>query len=396
MLNSANQPDLALVAAGFASRLREAGISVSVDRTARMVNAVSLIGPASVAELYWCVRIALLGDIEELPVFDSVFLSVFGSDSLKRSVTGEVQVEGANEIHSLPKGDEESGHSHQEPKTSTASSPSSSNSEGQTDLGQFGLRTMATADEAFSQRSLAEMNDEERKIAEEIVSAFAMSAPTRLTRRSSSHGMRPSVDVRRTVRKAVRTGGDPVKLITSGHSRTQRRVVVIVDISGSMEPFAQLYVHFMHCLSKAIDSESFVFATRLSRITNELGTNRIDDAITRASEVAKDRFGGTRIADALRGFIEEYGRRGMARGAVIVIASDGWECGDPERLGEQMRRLSLLANRIIWVNPRSAAKGYQPLTGGMSAALPYCDVLLGGQSLAGLRELCDYVERSVR
>jgi uncharacterized protein with von Willebrand factor type A (vWA) domain len=170
--------------------------------------------------------------------------------------------------------------------------------------------------------------------------------------------------------------------------------VLLCDISGSMEPYARAYLQFLTCAGRG--AEAFVFATRLTRITRALATRSPERAIQRAAAAAPDWSSGTRIGDALKAFNDRHGRRGMARGAVIVILSDGWERGEPALVAREMERLSRLAYRIVWVNPRAASKSFVPRVGGMAAALPYVDALVSGHSLEALGEVADAIaaERS--
>jgi uncharacterized protein with von Willebrand factor type A (vWA) domain len=153
-----------------------------------------------------------------------------------------------------------------------------------------------------------------------------------------------------------------------------------------MEPYARAFLTFLHGAVGGADAEAFVFATRLTRLTRALRGRQPDLAIARAAAAAPDWSGGTRIGDALRRFNDRHGRRGMARGAVVVIVSDGWETGDPALVGREMERLHRLAYRVVWVNPRKAAPGFAPSAGGMAAALPFCDAFVGGHDLLALSE----------
>jgi len=163
---------------------------------------------------------------------------------------------------------------------------------------------------------------------------------------------------------------------------------MLCDISGSMEPYARAYLQFLTSAAGAGPrSEAFVFATRLTRLTRALASRHPERAIERAAAAAPDWSSGTRIGDALKAFNDRHGRRGMARGAVVVILSDGWERGEPELVGRQMQRLSRLAHRIVWVNPRVAASAFSVRAGGMVAALPYCDALVSGHSFEALAEV---------
>ena len=167
---------------------------------------------------------------------------------------------------------------------------------------------------------------------------------------------------------------------------------MLCDISGSMEPYARAYLQFLACAARAgPNAEAFVFATRLTRVTRALGSRNPARAIQNAAAAAPDWSSGTRIGDALKEFNDRHGRRGMARGAVIVILSDGWERGDPDVVAREMERLSRLAHRIVWVNPRAAAEEFVPRAGGMAAALPYVDALVSGHGIDALDEVIDAI-----
>jgi len=163
---------------------------------------------------------------------------------------------------------------------------------------------------------------------------------------------------------------------------------MLCDISGSMEPYARAYLQFLTCAAgSGPDAEAFVFATRLTRLTRALSSRHPERAIQRAAAVAPDWSSGTRIGDALKAFNDRHGRRGMARGAVVVILSDGWERGDPALVAREMERLARLAHRIVWVNPRVGASAFSVQAGGMVAALPHCDAVVSGHSFAALGEV---------
>ena len=171
-----------------------------------------------------------------------------------------------------------------------------------------------------------------------------------------------------------------------------RRLVLLCDISGSMEPYARAYLQFLACAAGAgPNAEAFVFATRLTRVTRALASRHPDRAIQRAAATAPDWSSGTRIGEALKEFNDRHGRRGMARGAVVVILSDGWERGDPALVGREMERLARLAHRIVWVNPRVGASEFSVRAGGMVAALEHCDALVSGHSFDALAEVVDAI-----
>ena len=176
---------------------------------------------------------------------------------------------------------------------------------------------------------------------------------------TSAAGAAQQIDLRRTLRGSLRTGGDPVRLARRRRRVVPRRLVLLCDISGSMEPYARAYLQFLACAAgSGPNAEAFAFATRLTRLTRALASRSPERAIQRAAAAAPDWSSGTRIGDALKAFNDRHGRRGMARGAVVVILSDGWERGDPALVGREMARLSRLAHRIVWVNPRAGATGF--------------------------------------
>jgi len=221
---------------------------------------------------------------------------------------------------------------------------------------------------------------------------LVLATPQRRTRRAQPfrHGAR--IDMRRTLRASLRTGGDPLRLARRRRRVLPRRIVLLCDISGSMEPYARAYLQFLTCAAgTGPRAEAFAFATRLTRLTRVLHSRNPERAIQQAAATAPDWSSGTRIGEALKTFNDRHGRRGMARGAVVVILSDGWERGDPSLVGREMERLARLAYRIVWVNPRAAASGFSPQAGGMAAALPFCDALLSGHSLEALHEVVEAI-----
>jgi uncharacterized protein with von Willebrand factor type A (vWA) domain len=207
-------------------------------------------------------------------------------------------------------------------------------------------------------------------------------------RRKRSRGQRGHPDLRRTVRRSLRAGGEPVERAFLTAAQRNRRLVLLLDVSGSMEPYARAFVRFLHAAVVSRSRvEAFALGTRLTRVTRELMSRDPDAAVLAAARRVTDWSGGTRLGEGVRRFNDEWGIRGLARGAVVVIFSDGWDRGEPGVLAEQMARLSRVAYRIVWVNPLKASPGYAPLAQGMAAALPYVDEFVEGHSLAALEEL---------
>ena len=222
----------------------------------------------------------------------------------------------------------------------------------------------------------------------ELVRRLVLSTPERRSRRIRPTRRRGDrLDLRRTVRAAHRTGGDPVRLVHATRRWTPRRLVLLCDVSGSMEPYTRVYLTLLQGAVAGARAEAFVFSTRLTRLTRELSVRDPDQALARAGATSSDWAGGTRLAEGISRFVAGHGRRGLARGAVVVVLSDGWATDDPEEVAEAMRRLRRLAHRVVWVNPRKAAPGYAPLVAGMAAALPFCDAFVSGHSLAALEQV---------
>ena len=185
--------------------------------------------------------------------------------------------------------------------------------------------------------------------------------------------------MRATVRAALGTGGEVVRRPRRSPSERPRKVVLLCDVSGSMDPYAQALTRFLHvAVAEGGRVEAFALGTRLTRITRQLSSRDPEAALAAVADAVLDRSGGTRLGEGLRRFNDEWGMRGAARGAVVVVISDGWDRGDPQQIAEEMARLRRVAHRIVWVNPLKATPGYEPLARGMAAALPYVDELLAG------------------
>jgi uncharacterized protein with von Willebrand factor type A (vWA) domain len=251
---------------------------------------------------------------------------------------------------------------------------------------------MASDDELLRQKSFDALEPYELAELYRLMSRMKLATPLRVTRRHERGRRGERVDLRRTLRRSLRTGGDPIRLARRRRRVARRRLVLLCDISGSMEPYARAYLQFLACAAGAgPNAETFVFATRLTRLTRALASRSPERAIQSAAVAAPDWSSGTRIGEALHSFNDRHGRRGMARGAVVVILSDGWERGDPMLVGREMDRLARLAHRIVWVNPRVSADAFSVRSGGMVAALPYCDALVSGHSLDALEEVVDAI-----
>ena len=325
----------------------------------------------------------LLGDHAHIEVFDRVFAQVF------RGMVDVADARGDTSRPPLPHtraGPRPAARPRRQPPRTAAPSPAPGGA-GTGDGADEQILAAASTDERLRTTDFAAWTAEELAALRELIPELRVAPPPRPSRRHARRRRGERVDLRATIRRSHRTAGDPVELVLRRRTTRPRRLVLIADVSGSMEPYTRAYLHLLHGAVRAAKAEAFVFATRLTRLTRDLATTNPDVALRRAAAAAPDWSGGTRIGQALATFNDRFGRRGTARGAVVVIVSDGWERDDPAILGEQMARLARLAHRIVWVNPRSAAEQYEPLVGGMAAALPYVDTMVSGHSLAAMDDL---------
>ena len=222
----------------------------------------------------------------------------------------------------------------------------------------------------------------------------ATAAMRRSRRRPAKRRRHPQPDIRTTLRRALRTGGEPIRRAWYAPTLQPRRLVLLCDVSGSMDPYSRALLRFMHAaVAGRRRVEAFAMGTRLTRLTRELLPRDPDQALRRAGAVVPDWSGGTRLGDTLRDYNDDWGMQGMSRGAVVVILSDGWERGDPTVIADQMARLSRVAYKVVWVNPLKASPGYAPLARGMAAALPYIDEFIDGHNLNALDDLIEVISR---
>lgn len=376
--------DLALLAARFGAALHAAGLPVGPDRIERFARAVLLVRPATTRALYWCATATLVADPGDLPVFDRVFDLVFGG----LADPGEQRGDAGNT---------------EPPATGAARPPAPARQPGPAggqpwfaDRGghrdarattETPHRAVAAATERLAERDFADLSPDELARLVDLMRRLRLATPLRRTRRRRLAARGSTVDLRATLRQARRTAGHPVRLHRRRPRHRPRRLVVLCDISGSMAPYARAMLQLLWCAAGGADAEVFTFATRLTRLTRLLGRSSPAVALERAGRAAPDWSGGTRIGATLKDFNDRYGARGVARGAVVLVVSDGWDTGDPAQLGREMARLSRLAYRIVWANPRTKSARYRPLVGGMAAAWPYCDAVVSAHDLAALDDL---------
>jgi uncharacterized protein len=391
--------DLPPLVAAFCRRLHDAGLPVAPARAADLARALRIVRPVARRRLYWTTRAVLVTDPADGRAFDAVFREVFGDPRGEEPFEpGDIDP-ATTAADGPPPAERTTGESGPQRDAPGAWSVPAGSSEPGDDAAEVEIAVAAASDEErLAETSFDALTPGELARLYELMSQLRLATPRRSTRRHvrDRHGRR--IDMRRTLRRSLRTGGDPIRLARRRRRAVPRRLVLLCDISGSMEPYTRAYLQFLTCAAGAgPNAEAFAFATRLTRLTRALASRRPERAMRRAAAAAPDWASGTRIGDALKEFNDRHGRRGMARGAVVVILSDGWERGDPELVGREMARLARLAHRIVWVNPRMSASSFSVRAGGMVAALPYCDALVSGHSFAALAEVARAIagERSL-
>jgi uncharacterized protein with von Willebrand factor type A (vWA) domain len=339
---------------GFGRALRDEGLDVGTDRIASFCSAAALV-PAE--QLYWAGRATLVAREQDVDVYDRVFLSFFGAEQRPPPRAGV-------RVQSIPVGVEVA---------------------------------LASEVELLREKSFARCSPEELAQLAALMQQLRFVAPTRRSRRREPARRPGALDLRRTLRRSLRTGGEPATRLYRERRRKRRRVVLLLGVSGSMADYSRALVLFAHAaLRRQPDWEAFCFGTRLTRLTRALRVGDPNNAFSRAAAAVMDWEGGTRIGESLQRFLDDYGHQGLARGAVIVICSDGLDVGDPELLAEQMARLGRLAHRVIWLNPLKEHAAYEPLARGMKAALPHIDLFASGHNLASLEALGLELARSTQ
>jgi uncharacterized protein with von Willebrand factor type A (vWA) domain len=314
----------------FARALRDEGLPVGPGRVADFCRAAAALSPT---DLYWAGRLTLVSRPEEIPVYDRVFRGAFEQEPPRVRVA-VVQEEAA----------------------------------------------LASPQELLRTKSFARLTEDELAQIAELMKRLRLSVPVRRTRRREP-ARSGTPDLRRTLRRSFRTGGEPLERAWRTRRMRQRRLVLLLDVSGSMADYSRALVLFAHAALRAdARCEAYCFGTRLTHVTRALARADTDEALRRAAEEVVDWNGGTRIGESVAALV----RTGAARGAVVVICSDGLDVGEPEVLREQMARLSRLAYRVVWLNPLQEDPAYEPLARGMRAALPYVDSFLSGHNLASL------------
>jgi uncharacterized protein with von Willebrand factor type A (vWA) domain len=362
----------------FGRVLREGGLEIGPGRIADALRGLDQVDVTLHDDVYWTLRSTFVTRHDEIAVFDRAFQAWFLRTDLRPF-----------ELPATPREIRAVRVAHLGERSDASSEASEESHE---------VRGYSP-DEVLRSKDFAAMTAAELERARALIAAIATDRPNRSSRRLRRDHRGRRLDLRLTIRESLGAGGDPFRRVFRTRARVPRKVVVICDVSGSMEAYARallLFVHAVRGSGKGV--EAFVFGTRLTRVTPELGSRDPDHAIEEASRRVVDWCGGTRIGASLKAYNEVWGRRALTRGAVVVIASDGWEREEAGAalLERQMARLAREAFAVVWVNPLKGSPQYEPLAAGMRAALPYVDRFLPGHnvaSLEGLSKILGGIER---
>ena len=357
----------------FGHELRADGLAVGSGDVITYASASAALDPTDLVDLYWAGRTTLVVRREQIPVYDRAFRRFFldERDALPEPFRAAIKPVGqANAVLDIPATEPGVGADDDRPA-------------------QLGL--MASDVDLWRNKSFAACTPEELASIRRIMARIRLVPPRRTTRRTvgSRSGRRP--DLRKTVRETMRTHGEPAELLWRRRRMRLRPLILILDVSGSMSDYSRNLLQFAYSTRRAASRvEVFCFGTRLTRITKALERRRPDDALDEAAKMVFDWEGGTRIGDSLDAFVRGWGRRGMSRGAIVVICSDGLDRGDPAVLASAMERLSRLSHRVVWMNPHKGDnRDFRPTTLGMMVAAPHVDLLLSGHDLASLEQLAE-------
>lgn len=370
-------------AAGLDRALAARGVAAGTQRAVALAEVLREARPARVLDLYWLARIAMLPDNRDLAAFDAAFVHVAnglaGADVL------------AALVQNVP--DPTTERPAKAPRPSAPPPPSDERLDDCSDEAIF--LAMASADEQLSQRDFAEMDDAERLRAQSAMERLRIASELRRSRRRWAAARGDRLDVRATMRASARTAGELIRRRTSARRERPRPLVFLCDVSGSMLPYARALLQYARVASLARPRvRAFAFATELTELT-DIARRSPDRSVMKAfAAVLRDYGGGTRIGAALHAFNERFAQRGAARGATVVILSDGWEREEPALVGTEMGRLRRLSHKIVWVNPQKKHVAFEPLAGGMAAALPYVDAFIAGHNLRSLDAIAAAIEKT--
>jgi uncharacterized protein with von Willebrand factor type A (vWA) domain len=369
-------PDLLPRLAAFARLLHDAGLDAGPGRLATATRALGQVPLGDQAAFRDSLRACFVSRKDELPVFEAAF-DIFWTPPDAHPAAGQMPGRG----RPLPLPPERAQAWLQALGLNQSRMPRRTEEDG-----------TPQSSSGYSEKELLRQKDFEEMtwLETEQVRRLLHQAPWRIAERRTrrlrpAHGGR--VDLRRTARQSIRSSGELIRLLHRQPRLRRRPVVLLCDVSGSMERYSRLLLIFAHAIARREDVETFVFSTRLTRITRLLRRRDIDQALHNVGRRVQDFSGGTRIGQALAEFNRRWARRVLGHGAVVIVVSDGWDRGDPAMLATELERLRRMSHRLIWLNPLLGSEGYEPVTRGMAAALPHTDDFLAAHNLEALDEL---------
>lgn len=366
------------IAVAFSRVLRGAGLRVPTSCTHTFADALCAVGLGDRDATYWSGRSTLIRRPEDIALYDRAFAVFFEH---RRSNVIDEEPEDPATITIAIDSDDDDGND---------DGPDAA--EGDDDE-TIELRFSTT--EILRNKDFADYSPDELVLAQEMMSSLRLvGSPRRSLRLGPARRATSRPDIRRTVRASIKAGGEPIERHFKAPTERLRRLVLVLDVSGSMEPYARALLRFVHAAVAGRQKvEAFALGTRLTRITRELNSRDPDVALHDAGQRVLDWSGGTKLGVGLRQFNDEWGVRGLARNSIVVVLSDGWDRGDPDELATQMQRLQRVTHRLVWVNPLKVTPGYAPLARGMAAALPYVDDFVEGHSIHAMQELAHVISR---
>ena len=351
---------------GFAEKLRHSGLKIPLSSSIDFIKAVAEVGTRFSEDIYWAGRSTLIREPENIIIYDRVFKSHW------LGITDDLST-----VEELPPmsflfDDLES----KEKKEEVLN----------TEKEIFNVKYSSS--ETLTSKDFAECNEQELNELFELMNEISFAGQKKRSQRTTGSYLQNRFDFGETVRSSFRTNGEIIRRNFVEPREKNRKLVILLDVSGSMETYARALIRFVHAaIISRSDVEAFTLGTRLTRLTKELQTRNPDAALIKAAKAVKDWSGGTRLGEGLEKFNSDWGVRGMARGSSVIILSDGWDRGDPTLVSEQMERLGRVAHKIVWVNPLKATPGYAPLAKGMAAAMPHIDKFVEGHSFDSLKDL---------
>jgi uncharacterized protein with von Willebrand factor type A (vWA) domain len=367
-------PDPVTAFAEFARALARAGLQVGPGQTATFLRAVAALDVSEPRHVYWAGRATMASEPDDLPVYDAVFAAFFSGKSRRGLQPRARTLESTTLL--MPANDDVDG---------------AGGEDGEQEDTPV-IRAKASTRDVLRERDIARLTAAERAELAAMITLMRPGLPTRRSRRRYPSHL-GAADRRRTIRAMLAAGGEPVRPPRHRAGVRPRRIVLLIDVSGSMAAYADPLLRFAHVLvrQRPAATEVFTIGTRLSRVTRALTQRDPDVALRQAGSVIPDFSGGTRLGEVLKAFNDRWGQRGTAHGAAVVVFSDGWERGSCDLLAEQVERLHRLAKTVVWVNPHKGRDGYLPVQSGIVAALPFVDHFVAGHSLATLEQLLEVI-----